>query len=150
MSLTTLTNIQSRISPRIFEKILNDPNEILRGPGDTDLWKKTWSRKSHVRLPLRFFCKMSQVFIKIKIWRLFWEYLLVWPIEEIHPYYWLWTLLVVILGIMFYSWIMEMEEKVLRRLLKIDPEACCRKGWGRAEWRPWPHPFYQLTLGFLI
>ncbi len=40
MSLTPLTNIHSQISPRIFEKIRNDPNEILRGPGDTDLWKK--------------------------------------------------------------------------------------------------------------
>jgi hypothetical protein len=35
--LTPLTNIHSRISPRIFEKIRNDPIEILRGPGDTDL-----------------------------------------------------------------------------------------------------------------
>jgi hypothetical protein len=33
-------NIHSRLSPRIFEKNRNDPNEILRGPGDTDLGKK--------------------------------------------------------------------------------------------------------------
>ncbi len=32
----------SRISPRIFEKIWNGPNGILRGPGDTDLWKKSY------------------------------------------------------------------------------------------------------------
>ncbi len=29
-------NIHSRISPRIFEKIQNDPNGILGGLGDTD------------------------------------------------------------------------------------------------------------------
>jgi hypothetical protein len=33
-------NIHSRLSPRIFEKIRNGPNGILRGPGDTDLLKK--------------------------------------------------------------------------------------------------------------
>jgi hypothetical protein len=37
LSLTPLINIHSRISPRIFEKIRNGPNGILRGPGDTDL-----------------------------------------------------------------------------------------------------------------
>ncbi len=47
-----MINIHSRLSPRIFEKIWNDPNGILRGPGATDLWKKTWSRNSRVRLPL--------------------------------------------------------------------------------------------------
>jgi hypothetical protein len=26
------------VSPRIFEKNRNDPNVILKGPGDTDLW----------------------------------------------------------------------------------------------------------------
>ncbi len=55
MSLTPLINIHSRISPRIFEKIWNDPNGILRGPRDTDLWQKTWRRKSRVRLPLTAF-----------------------------------------------------------------------------------------------
>ncbi len=40
VSLTPLTNIHSRLSPRIFEQIRNDPNGILRGPGDTDLRKK--------------------------------------------------------------------------------------------------------------
>ncbi len=39
VSLTLLINIHSRISPRIFEKIQNGPNGILRGPRDTDLWK---------------------------------------------------------------------------------------------------------------
>ncbi len=28
------------ITPRIFEKIWNNPNGIFRGPRDTDLWKK--------------------------------------------------------------------------------------------------------------
>jgi hypothetical protein len=32
--------IHSRLSLRIFEKIRNDPNGILRGQGDTDLWQK--------------------------------------------------------------------------------------------------------------
>ncbi len=41
MSLTPLINIHSRISPQIFKKIWNGPNGILRGPGDTDLWKKS-------------------------------------------------------------------------------------------------------------
>jgi hypothetical protein len=40
VSLTTLNNIHSQISPRIFEKNRNDPNGILRGQGDTDLRKK--------------------------------------------------------------------------------------------------------------
>jgi hypothetical protein len=37
VSLTPVINIHSRLSPRIFEKIRNGPNGILRGPGDTDL-----------------------------------------------------------------------------------------------------------------
>ncbi len=44
-------NIHSRISPRIFEKTQNGPNGILGGLGDWFM-KKTWSRKSRVRLPL--------------------------------------------------------------------------------------------------
>ncbi len=39
--VTPLINIRSRISPRIFEKIWNGPTGILRGPGDTDLGKKS-------------------------------------------------------------------------------------------------------------
>ncbi len=38
-----------------FAKIRNDPNEILSSPGETDSWKKTWRRKSRVRLPLKTF-----------------------------------------------------------------------------------------------
>jgi hypothetical protein len=41
VSLTPLINIHLWISPWIFEKIRNGPNGILRGPGDTDLWKKS-------------------------------------------------------------------------------------------------------------
>ncbi len=33
-------NINSRISPRILEKIQNGPTGILGGLGDTDSWKK--------------------------------------------------------------------------------------------------------------
>ncbi len=36
VSLIPLTNIHSQISRRIFEKSRNDPNGLLRGPGDTD------------------------------------------------------------------------------------------------------------------
>jgi hypothetical protein len=35
-SLSPVSNIHSRISPRIFEKIQNGPNGILGGLGDTD------------------------------------------------------------------------------------------------------------------
>ncbi len=38
--LTPLINIQSRISPRIFEKIRNGRNGILRSRGETDSRKK--------------------------------------------------------------------------------------------------------------
>ncbi len=40
VSLTPVANLELRISPRIFEKIWNDPNGIVRGLGETDLWKK--------------------------------------------------------------------------------------------------------------
>jgi hypothetical protein len=33
-------NLELRISPRIFEKIRNDPNGIIRGLGETDSRKK--------------------------------------------------------------------------------------------------------------
>jgi hypothetical protein len=36
VSLTPVANLKLRISPRIFEKIRNDPNGILRGLGETD------------------------------------------------------------------------------------------------------------------
>ncbi len=36
----TGVNLELRISPRIFEKIRNGPNGILRGLGETDSWKK--------------------------------------------------------------------------------------------------------------
>ncbi len=39
-------HLELRISPRIFEKNWNDLNRILRGLGETDSWKKTWTRKS--------------------------------------------------------------------------------------------------------
>ncbi len=41
VSLTPVANLELRISPRIFEKIWNDPIGILRGMGETDSWKKT-------------------------------------------------------------------------------------------------------------
>ncbi len=76
VSLTPLINIHLRLSPRIFEKIWNDNNVILMGPGDTDLWKKTWCQKSRFRLPVRHlvekisFCCFYIVIIEIhsKVW----------------------------------------------------------------------------------
>ncbi len=40
LHLPPVANIKLRISPRIFEKIRNNPNGILRGLGETDSWKK--------------------------------------------------------------------------------------------------------------
>ncbi len=40
VSLTPVANLELRISPRIFEKIRNDPNCIIRGLGETDSRKK--------------------------------------------------------------------------------------------------------------
>jgi hypothetical protein len=37
VSLTPVANLELRISPRIFEKIRDDPKGILRGLGKTDL-----------------------------------------------------------------------------------------------------------------
>ncbi len=50
VSLTPLINIDSRISPRIFEKILNGLMVHSGARG-----KKVWSSKSRVRLPLSHF-----------------------------------------------------------------------------------------------
>jgi hypothetical protein len=36
VSLTPVASLELRISPRIFEKIRNDPNGILTGLGETD------------------------------------------------------------------------------------------------------------------
>jgi hypothetical protein len=36
VSLTPVANLELRISPRIFENILNGPNAIIRGLGETD------------------------------------------------------------------------------------------------------------------
>jgi hypothetical protein len=39
VSLTPVVHLDLRISPRIFEKIQNDPNVIIRGLGEGDSWK---------------------------------------------------------------------------------------------------------------
>ncbi len=44
VSLTPLVHLDLRISPRIFEKIRNDPNVIIRGLGKV-IREKTWSKK---------------------------------------------------------------------------------------------------------
>ena len=46
VSLTPVANLELQISQRIFEKIQNGPNGIIRGLGETDLWKKTRRKKS--------------------------------------------------------------------------------------------------------
>ncbi len=38
--LTTVAHLDLRISPRIFEKIRNDPDVIIRGLGEGDSWQK--------------------------------------------------------------------------------------------------------------
>ncbi len=40
VSLIPVVHLDLRISPRIFEKILNGPTRILWGWGETDSWKK--------------------------------------------------------------------------------------------------------------
>ncbi len=40
VSLTPVANLELRISPRIFKKILNSPNGIIRGLGETGSRKK--------------------------------------------------------------------------------------------------------------
>ncbi len=40
VSTTPVANLELRISPRIFEKIRNAPNGIIRGLGETDSRKK--------------------------------------------------------------------------------------------------------------
>jgi hypothetical protein len=40
VSLTPVVHLDLRISLRIFEKIRDDPNVIIRGLGEGDSWKK--------------------------------------------------------------------------------------------------------------
>ncbi len=40
VSMTPVVHLDLRISPRIFEKIRNNPNIIIRGLGEDDSWKK--------------------------------------------------------------------------------------------------------------
>jgi hypothetical protein len=51
VSLTPVANLELRISPRIFAKIRNDPNGIIRGLEETDSRKKP-EAKNHVTLSL--------------------------------------------------------------------------------------------------
>ncbi len=52
VSLTPVTNLELRISPRVFEKIWNGSNGIIRGWGKLFM-KKTRSKKSRDTVPLR-------------------------------------------------------------------------------------------------
>jgi hypothetical protein len=61
--------LEPRISPRIFEKIWNGPNGILRGLGETDSWKKTRSRKSRNTVPLKH-CIIHHLPSRCKLFKL--------------------------------------------------------------------------------
>ncbi len=52
VSLAPLINIHSRISPRIFKKIWNGPNGILRGPG-TLIYEKNLMSKISCQTPFK-------------------------------------------------------------------------------------------------
>ncbi len=54
MSTTPVVHLELWISPRIFEKIRNSPNGILRGLGETDSWKKPEVEKLRDTVPLIF------------------------------------------------------------------------------------------------
>ncbi len=41
-----ITWIDLQISPRMFEKMWNDPGAIFRGLAEDDSWNKIWSKKS--------------------------------------------------------------------------------------------------------
>ncbi len=46
VTLIPVVHLYLRISPRIFEKIQNDPTVIFRGLGEHDPWKKKWRKIS--------------------------------------------------------------------------------------------------------
>ncbi len=52
VSTTLVVHLEPQISPRIFEKIQNGRNGILRCLRETDSWKKNKSRKSRGTVPL--------------------------------------------------------------------------------------------------
>ncbi len=59
VSTTPAINAKLPVCPRNFVKIRNCPKEILKGPGRNWFTKKTWRRKSLVRLPLSYTAEMS-------------------------------------------------------------------------------------------
>ncbi len=67
VSLSSLINIHSRLSPQIFEKSSNDPNGILRGSGDIDSWKKL---KSKISCQTSFKCLTKALFYYRKTYAL--------------------------------------------------------------------------------
>jgi hypothetical protein len=52
VSLTPEANLELRIYPRIFEKIQNGPNGIIRSLGETDSRKKNQKQKPRDTVPL--------------------------------------------------------------------------------------------------
>jgi hypothetical protein len=51
--LTPVINHNFRISPQIFLNIKNGPHAILRGPGETDSWKKNLKSKISCQTPFK-------------------------------------------------------------------------------------------------
>ncbi len=52
VSLIPVVHLDLQVSPRIFEKICDDSNAIIRGLGEDDSGKKTRSNKSRDTVPL--------------------------------------------------------------------------------------------------
>ncbi len=51
VSLILVVHLDFWISPRIFDKIWNDPDVIFRGLGEDDLWKKNLKQKNSWHCP---------------------------------------------------------------------------------------------------
>ncbi len=67
---TPVVHLELRISPRIFEKIWNRPNWILRGLGETDSWKNQKSKISwHCPFKVFYFIEVFWRWQMVKIRR---------------------------------------------------------------------------------
>jgi hypothetical protein len=97
VSLTRLINIHSWLSRRIYEKSRNDPNGLLRGPGDTDSWKKKLRSKISCQTPFKqdrlrkkiFFSWKALETIQNHVWtRWMWLWLLIQAFPWIMSSFW--------------------------------------------------------------
>ncbi len=73
--LTPVANLELRRSLRIFEKIRNDPNGIIRGLWETDSCKKTISRKSRDTVPLMraYFRSLNKICVFTSLLEFGWD-----------------------------------------------------------------------------